>query len=78
MTTRLIMLTPYKAREQRGIDMRIGHEVTAIGRTAKTVTVKQLETGKIFPQPSATLVIATGASTTQPPLPGLDLPGVFT
>ena len=39
--------------------MRIGHEVTAIDRTAKTVTVKQLETGKIFTQPYATLVIAT-------------------
>jgi len=74
----LIVLTPEKARERRGIDVRIGHTVTAIDPAAHTVTVQRAETGETFSQPYAKLVIATGAAATRPPLPGLDLPGVFT
>lgn len=74
----LIILTPERARERRGIEVRIGHEVTAIDPVAQTVTVKRLETGESFPQPYTKLVIATGASAQRPPIPGLDLPGVFT
>lgn len=75
---RLVILTPERARERRGIDVRTGHEVTAIDPAAKTVTVKRLATGESFSQPYADLVIATGARATRPPLAGLDLPGVFT
>jgi len=75
---RLVILTPERARERRGIDVRIGHEVTAIDPIAKTVTVHRLATGESFTQSYADLVIATGARAVRPPLPGLDLPGVFT
>ena len=75
---RLVILTPERAREHRGIDVRTGHEVTAIDPAAKTVTVTRLATGESFTQSYADLVIATGARATRPPLPGLDLPGVFT
>lgn len=74
----LIVLTPERARERRGIDVRIGHEVTAIDPAAQTVTVKRQETGETFTQPYAKLLIATGASAQRPPIPGLNLPGVFT
>lgn len=75
---RLVILTPERARERRGIDVRTGHEVTAIDPGAQTVTVKRLATGESLTQPYADLVIATGARAVRPPLPGLDLPGVFT
>ncbi len=75
---RLVILTPERARERRGIDVRTGHEVTAINPAAKTVTVTRQATGESFTQSYADLVIATGARATRPPLPGLDLPGVFT
>ncbi len=75
---KLIVLTPERAREKRGIDVRIGHEVTTIDPVAKTVTGKRLETGEIFVQPYEKLLIATGASAMRPPIPGLDLAGVFT
>lgn len=75
---KLVILTPERARERRGIDVRIGHEVTAIDPAAKTVTVQRQESGEIFVQPYEKLVIATGASALKPPIPGLDLPGVFT
>ncbi|MEZ4731195.1 MAG: FAD-dependent oxidoreductase [Caldilineaceae bacterium] len=75
---RLIVLTPERARERRGIDVRIGHEVVAIDPAAKTVTVQRRDRGETFVQPYETLVIATGASALKPPIPGLELPGVFT
>jgi len=75
---RLMILTPERARERRGIDVRTGHEVVAIDPEAKTVIVKRLANGERLIQPYETLVIATGASAVRPPIPGLDLPGVFT
>jgi len=75
---KLIVLTPERAREKRGIDVRIGHEVTAIDPATKTVTGKRLATGEPFVQPYGKLLIATGASAIKPPIPGLDLAGVFT
>jgi NADPH-dependent 2,4-dienoyl-CoA reductase/sulfur reductase-like enzyme len=75
---KLIILTPERARERRGIDVRTGHEVTAIDPAAKTVTVTRLATGESFVQSYEKLLIGTGASAVKPPIPGLDLPGVFT
>lgn len=75
---RLIILTPERARERRGIDVRTGHEVTAINPLTKTVHVHRLETDEQVVQPYQALIIATGASAIRPPLPGIDLPGVLT
>ena len=75
---RLIVLTPENARTRRGIDVRIEHTVTGIDPAAKTVTVQRQATGESFTQGYAKLVIATGASAVRPPIPGINLPGVFT
>lgn len=74
----LMALTLERARDERGLDVRIFHEVTAIDRAAHTVTVKRLETGEEFKQPYGKLIYATGASAAHPPIPGIELPGVFT
>lgn len=74
----LMILTPERARERRGIDVRTGHEVVAINPAEQTVIVHRLETGERITQAYGALVIATGASAIRPPLPGIDLPGVFT
>jgi len=73
----LLARTLDDARNKRGIDVRVGHEVTAIDRAASTVTVKKLDSGETWAEPYDKLVIATGASAVRPPIPGLDLPGVF-
>lgn len=74
----LMILTPERARERRGIDIRLGHEVVAIDPADKTVLVHQLATEERMSMSYEKLVIATGASAIRPPLTGIDLPGVFT
>lgn len=75
---KLIVLTPERARERRGIDVQVGHTVIGIDPGAKTVTVQRAQDSATLTQPYTKLLIATGASAVKPPLPGLDLPGVFT
>lgn len=74
---KLMVLTPEQAREKRGIDLRVRHEVLEIDRDTATVTVKNLDSGDVFVQEYERLVIATGARSVVPPIPGADLEGVL-
>ncbi|MEA4811873.1 MAG: FAD-dependent oxidoreductase [Anaerolineaceae bacterium] len=74
---KLIVTTPQTLRETLNIDARPNHEVISIDRAAKTVTVHDLKTDQTFTESYDKLVLAPGASPVVPPLPGLDLPGVF-
>lgn len=74
---RLIVLKPEKAREERGINLKTGHEVIKINRDAKTVEVKNLQTGEVFTRDYERLVLATGARAMMPPLENVDLAGIF-
>lgn len=53
-------------------------EVTRIDRLAKTVTARDLASGKEEVVPYDVLVLSPGAAAIKPPLPGRDLPGIFT
>jgi NADPH-dependent 2,4-dienoyl-CoA reductase/sulfur reductase-like enzyme len=72
----LVSVTPDAFVEERGIDLRTNHEVTAIDREARTVTVAGPE-GE-FEQGYGDLLVATGAHAVEPPLDGMGLDGVFT
>lgn len=72
----LISVTADVMKNKRGIPTFIHHEVIAIDRENKTVSVKNLETGERFVRPYDKLVIATGASPIRLNIPGADLPGV--
>ncbi|MDP9354459.1 MAG: FAD-dependent oxidoreductase, partial [Chloroflexota bacterium] len=61
----------------RGITVRLGHEVTAIDPARRTVRVRVLADGTELEEPYDRLLLATGASPVRPPIPGLDLAGVF-
>lgn len=74
----LIVLTPEIARKRRGIDVRIHHEVTSIDPTQQLVHGVNQQNGEAFSQPYDKLLIATGARAVKLPIPGLDLPGIFT
>ncbi len=62
---------------QRGITVRLGHDVTAIDPTRKVLHILDRESGSTIEQGYDRLLIATGASPVRPQMPGLDLAGVF-
>ncbi len=62
---------------QRGITVRLGHEVLAIDVARSAIRVRELASGSEFEQPYDRLLIATGASPARLPIPGLYLDGVF-
>ena len=72
----LVSVTPEEFIEERGIDLRTHHEVTAIDREARTVTVEGPDGA--FEQAYSDLLVSTGARAVEPPLDGMDLDGVFT
>ncbi len=72
----LVSMEPEAFIEDRDIDLRLGHEVTAIDTDEKTVTVEA--DGDSFEQAYDSLLISTGARALEPPIDGMDLAGVFT
>jgi len=64
-------------RSQFAIDVRSNCEATDISPADKTVQLKNLVTGEITTHPYDRLVLSPGAVSVRPPLPGIDLPGIF-
>lgn len=73
----LLVMTPENFRKRFNVDVRVNHEVTAIDRAKKTVKVLNRQTGAESEERYDKLVIATGSSPIQLPLPGIDLPEVL-
>ena len=55
-----------------------GMKCASIDRQKRTIEVLNLPDGRRQREPYDTLVLATGAEPMRPPLPGIDLPGIFT
>jgi len=72
----LVSVTPEEFREERDIDLRTGHEVTAVDPDARTVTASH-DGGEVTVEYDHCLV-ATGAESVVPPIDGIDREGVFT
>jgi NADPH-dependent 2,4-dienoyl-CoA reductase/sulfur reductase-like enzyme/rhodanese-related sulfurtransferase len=74
----LVLATPERFRDSLNVEVRTRHEVCRIDRQKRTIEVLNVQTGALSQEPYDTLVLATGAEPVRPPLPGIDLPGVFT
>ena len=59
------------------IEARTGCEAIAISPTKKTVDLRNVATGEVTTEPYDKLVLSPGAAPIRPPLPGIDLPGIF-
>ena len=75
--SQLVLASPELFRDRFNIDVRVRHEVMSIDRAARTVDVRDLVSGAVSRERYDALVLAPGASAIRPPLPGIDLPGVF-
>jgi NADPH-dependent 2,4-dienoyl-CoA reductase/sulfur reductase-like enzyme/rhodanese-related sulfurtransferase len=64
-------------REQFAIDVRTRCEVIGVSSQQKTVEIKNHVTGEVTTEKYDKLVLSPGAAPLRPPLPGIDLPGVF-
>ncbi len=74
----LIAIPIDSLRSKRGLDVRVMHEATGIDTEKKRVRVKDIKENREFEVSYDWLVISTGASPIKPPLPGIDINGVFT
>ena len=74
----LTLQTPESFFQRFRIDMKIHHEVIAIHPDRKTVSVKNLENGKIFEENYDKLILSPGAKPTQPKLLGVGIDKLFT
>ena len=74
---RLLLATPELFRERFRIDVRVESEIVAIDREHREIEVRESATGQSYRERYDVLVLATGAAPVRPPLPGIDLPGIF-
>lgn len=74
----LTLQTPESFYARFRIDMRVHHEVTAIHPDRKSVSVKNLESGKEFEEKYDKLILSPGAKPTQPRIPGVGIDKLFT
>ena len=75
---KLLVVTPERLRSRFKLDVRTRTSVEAIDRSAKTVRVRDLATGRVYDESYDKLILAPGAAPLRPPIPGIDLPGIFT
>ena len=64
-------------RAQFDIDARVLTEVVDVDPTARTLQLRNVETGEVTNESYDALVLSPGAKTVRPPIPGIDLPGIF-
>ena len=74
---KLIVAKPRTFQDRFNIQVHTQHEVTAIDRINKTITVMQLSTGEERIEAYDALVLATGARAIRPPLAGIDSPNIY-
>lgn len=75
---KLLVQTPDSLRRRFRIDVRPFSDVTAVDRVAKSVRVKNLQTGQEYQESYDFLILSPGADPIRPPLPGMDGPQVLT
>ncbi|HLN60942.1 MAG TPA: FAD-dependent oxidoreductase, partial [Symbiobacteriaceae bacterium] len=74
----LLLQTPEKFQARFNVDVRVFSEVTAIDRRHKLVRVRNIKTGEEYQESYDKLILSPGATPIKPPLPGIDLPNLFT
>ncbi len=74
---KLLVATPELFHKRFNIKVWTRHEVTVINRVDRSITVSDLQDGSLREEPYDALVVSTGSQPVKPPLPGIDLPGIY-
>jgi NADPH-dependent 2,4-dienoyl-CoA reductase/sulfur reductase-like enzyme len=75
--SKLLIMTPEKMWTRSRVCVHVNHEVLSIDRSGKTVRVRRPD-GSEQDFPYDKLILSQGATPIVPPIPGADLPNVFT
>jgi NADPH-dependent 2,4-dienoyl-CoA reductase/sulfur reductase-like enzyme/rhodanese-related sulfurtransferase len=75
---KLLIITPERMRARFNLEVRTRSSVESIDRAAKTIRIRDLPTGAEYEESYDKLILAPGAAPIRPPLPGIDLPGIYT
>jgi NADPH-dependent 2,4-dienoyl-CoA reductase/sulfur reductase-like enzyme/rhodanese-related sulfurtransferase len=73
----LLVANAEQFRRQFAIEVRTQCEAVEISRKDKQVKLRNVETGEITAEAYDKLVLSPGAVSVRPPLPGIELPGIF-
>lgn len=74
----LLLQSPEGFKKRFNVDVRVRNEVTQIEPEKKQVTVKNLDTDKIYTESYDKLILSPGAKPVRPPIPGIDSERIFT
>jgi NADPH-dependent 2,4-dienoyl-CoA reductase/sulfur reductase-like enzyme/rhodanese-related sulfurtransferase len=74
---KLLVVSSETFRDRFNVIVYTDTEVTAVDRAARTITARDVRTGSVRQERYDVLVLSPGAAPIRPPLPGVDLPGVF-
>lgn len=75
---RLFVLKPEDFRQRMAVDVRTGTEAFAIDAINKTIKLEDLASGTTSVEKYDALVLSPGAAPIKPPIPGMELEGIFT
>ena len=74
----LTLKTPADFKKRFNIDVRVNNEVMAIDPKGKTLSIKDLLSGKTYTESYDKLILSPGAKAIRPDLPGIDSDKIFT
>lgn len=74
----LLIQTPHSFSSRFNVDVRVLSEVISIQPAEKTVTVNNIQQGTTYKETYDKLILSPGAEPVKPPLPGVNLEGIFT
>jgi NADPH-dependent 2,4-dienoyl-CoA reductase/sulfur reductase-like enzyme/rhodanese-related sulfurtransferase len=73
----LLVASPEMFRGFFAVEVRTGCEAVKISPDSKTLELRDVASGKVTTESYDKLVLSPGARSIRPPLPGIDLPGIF-